>query len=129
MNCPVCRRPMVVLEIREIEVDHCIQCGGTWLDAGELDLLLEGASNREELLRGMERAKGETEAPRPCPICDKRMEKVKAGLEHDLLLDRCGAGDGIWFDRGELGAVVEMGVFPGGDRRVYELLSDVFGGS
>lgn len=124
MNCPVCDRPMVVLEVDQVEVDHCLACGGTWLDAGELELLLDGAANRDALLEGMSRA-DVAETARVCPICDKQMSKVRYG---DVVLDRCGRGDGIWFDRGELRAVVESGEFPG-ENRVYGLLNDVFGGA
>ncbi len=33
--CPVCRTPMVAFEMDGVEVDRCVECGGTWLDAGE----------------------------------------------------------------------------------------------
>lgn len=124
MNCPVCDKPMVVLEIDQVEVDHCLACGGTWLDAGELELLLDGAANRDTLLSGMQRA-DITEKARACPICDKRMTKVRCG---QVVLDRCARGDGIWFDSGELRDVIESGEFAG-ENRVYELLNDVFGGA
>ena len=35
--CPVCKEPMLVLELDTVEIDHCARCGGTWLDAGELE--------------------------------------------------------------------------------------------
>jgi Zn-finger nucleic acid-binding protein len=114
---------MIVLEVDKIEVDHCVGCGGTWLDGGELELLLDGAENRDELLAnmpGVEVAK----ADRRCPICEKPMEKVRC---NDEVLDRCRRGDGLWFDAGELRAVIGMGTFPG-ENRIYELLNDVFGG-
>lgn len=123
MNCPVCSKPMIVLEVDRVEVDHCVGCGGTWLDGGELDLLLEGAQNRSDLLAAM-RAAGGREELRRCPICEKPMEKVRC---NDELLDRCVNNDGIWFDTGELRAVIRAGRFPG-DNRIYELLNDVFGG-
>ena len=50
MQCPVCDRPMISLELHEIEVDHCVACGGVWLDAGELELLLDGAANRDRIM-------------------------------------------------------------------------------
>ena len=49
MQCPVCKRPMISLELNEVEVDHCVACGGVWLDSGEMELLLDGAANRELL--------------------------------------------------------------------------------
>jgi hypothetical protein len=27
MDCPACREPMVVLELRDVEIDHCLSCG------------------------------------------------------------------------------------------------------
>ena len=27
---------MITLELQEVEIDHCIECGGIWLDSGEL---------------------------------------------------------------------------------------------
>lgn len=84
MNCPVCREPMIVLELDEIEMDHCISCGGIWLDGGELELLLETSTEKNKLLTRLSakpRAsfqidKDTKENPRDCPICLKRMDKV-----------------------------------------------------
>ena len=41
--CPVCRQPMVGFEFEGVEIDRCLECGGTWLDAGELEMLTERA--------------------------------------------------------------------------------------
>ena len=41
MDCPVCKDAMIVMELNEVEIDHCLSCSGIWLDAGELELLLE----------------------------------------------------------------------------------------
>ena len=125
MNCPVCDKAMIVLEVDQVEVDHCVSCGGTWLDAGELDLLLDGADNRDELL-GQLAAAGAREEARPCPICEKKMQKVSCGPDGTVLLDKCARGDGIWFDKGELREIIDMGAFPG-ENRVCQLLTDVFG--
>ena len=32
---------MITLELEDVEIDHCLDCGGIWLDAGELELLLD----------------------------------------------------------------------------------------
>lgn len=50
MICPVCKEPMVVLELDQVEIDHCINCGGIWFDAGELELLLETEKERTRFL-------------------------------------------------------------------------------
>jgi Zn-finger nucleic acid-binding protein len=127
LNCPVCDKPMVVFEIDEVEVDHCVGCGGTWLDAGELELLLDGAANRDDLLASMGRTVANDEVPRRCPICDKKMQKVQSGCgdNEPVTVDKCKRNHGLWFDRGELTAVMNMGEFPC-DHKIYELLGNVF---
>jgi uncharacterized protein len=42
MNCPRCEGVNLVITYREgIEIDHCPQCRGVWLDRGELDKMIE----------------------------------------------------------------------------------------
>ena len=43
MRCPVCNVDMFVLEFEHVEVDYCYECGGVWLDSGELALVGERA--------------------------------------------------------------------------------------
>ena len=45
---------MIVLELNQIEVDHCTRCGGVWLDAEEMDLLLDGSAGRAEIREKLE---------------------------------------------------------------------------
>ena len=47
MNCPVCRdADLLMTERQGIEIDYCPQCRGVWLDRGELDRLIERATER-----------------------------------------------------------------------------------
>jgi Zn-finger nucleic acid-binding protein len=39
---------MIILELDKVEIDHCLLCGGIWLDEGELELLLEGTSEKDK---------------------------------------------------------------------------------
>jgi Zn-finger nucleic acid-binding protein len=126
MDCPVCKEPVVVLELDQIEIDHCLSCGGIWLDAGELELLLEGSEDKDRLLSSFEVDRATKEKARRCPICRKRMEKVLCGRECKVRIDRCRKNDGLWFDVGELGQILEMGSL-GPDTRVLRLLADMFG--
>lgn len=42
MRCPLCEDVTLVISSREgIEIDHCPQCRGVWLDRGELDKIIE----------------------------------------------------------------------------------------
>jgi len=119
---------MIVLELDQVEIDFCDVCRGIWLDGGELELLLEGAANRDALMATLSNeAKGKRSDIR-CPICDKKMASVTAGLERggQVSLDKCVRDHGIWFDDGELQQVLQMGQYLKGNK-IFELLTDMFG--
>jgi len=108
MICPVCENPMVVLELDQIEIDHCLHCGGIWLDAGELELLLETDEDRERLRNLLIEDDSVKEKKYPCPICNKKMQKVFVGEEKKILIDKCKKNHGLWLDKGELEDVIEL---------------------
>ena len=126
MDCPLCKEPMIVLELNEVEIDHCLACGGIWLDAGELELLLEGAEEKDKLLSSFEVDKSSKEKRRKCPICLRRMEKVLCGTQRRVRIDKCRNNDGLWFDKGELHDILKEGHFDE-DNKVLTLLDDMFG--
>jgi uncharacterized protein with PIN domain len=37
MRCPKCGMELVAISYKRIEIDKCSECGGVWLDAGELE--------------------------------------------------------------------------------------------
>lgn len=117
---------MIVLEIEEVEIDHCTACGGVWLDGGELDLLLSTSANRDEVMATLSGDVEGKERSIRCPICSKKLDKVAVGSDKPVRLDKCPSNDGLWFDRGELLEVLRMGMFQPDDR-VYRLLHEIFG--
>ncbi|MBI2433691.1 MAG: zf-TFIIB domain-containing protein [Candidatus Hydrogenedentes bacterium] len=116
---------MMVLEYQDIEVDHCPECKGIWLDAGELRLLLgDGGAAREFLTGGQ--GINEGEQPRHCPVCRGTMRKETTRGPEPVTYDVCLRGDGLWFDQGELAAIIQHGSSsPGGDA-VSNWLRDMF---
>ena len=105
--CPACNQPMVSLEFEGVEIDHCVECAGTWLDAGELELLTELAGvEPAELTRALQQARPVRKDDRRCPRCRRKMEVIEVGPENPVELDRCRRGDGLWFDHGEMETVV-----------------------
>ncbi|HEX6629918.1 MAG TPA: zf-TFIIB domain-containing protein [Gemmatimonadaceae bacterium] len=38
-KCPKCGADLTERELHHVKVDFCPECGGMWLDAGELDLV------------------------------------------------------------------------------------------
>ena len=111
MLCPICDDvQMFVLEFELVEIDYCPQCGGVWLDSGELEMLGERAGAlRSGFLTALEQQGGKrptAEGKRRCPVCRKRLLEVQTRPPESIVLDRCPRADGLWFDRGELPAVV-----------------------
>ena len=103
----MCREPLIVVEREGIELDHCPWCRGLWFDAGELALLAEKTGRALTVGEGSALEPAQTaEKPRQCPRCDRKMDKIYLGSSPSVLLDRCGAGHGLWFDHGEVGALV-----------------------
>jgi hypothetical protein len=38
-RCPKCGAPLVAVQFRAVEIDKCSNCGGVWLDMGELEAI------------------------------------------------------------------------------------------
>ncbi|AQT69329.1 Aldose 1-epimerase precursor [Anaerohalosphaera lusitana] len=129
MDCPVCKEAMITLELDEVEIDYCGECSGIWLDAGELEMLLDDGGKAKKLLDSFSQAKKVKEKHRRCPICLKKMLKIFVGDEAEgkgrLLIDKCPAGHGLWFDRGELRDIISLVSFDQ-EHRVVKLLRDMF---
>jgi Zn-finger nucleic acid-binding protein len=126
MDCPACGNAMITLELADVEIDHCVGCGGIWLDAGELELLMDDREKAAALLASFQESPSATEQPRNCPICDKKMAKIVVGSSQPTLrIDKCRRGDGLWFDRGELKDVLERGRLDE-DSRIQRLLAEMF---
>ena len=119
---------MITLELAEVEIDFCTDCGGIWLDAGELELLLGDSQHTELLLNSFKIERKCTEKARKCPICLKKMQKIIAGrAQPALLIDKCPRGDGLWFDKGELQEIFDKAHLDK-DSKIQKLLADMFGG-
>ena len=71
MDCPRCHDPMIVLELKNVEIDYCVECGGIWLDEGELEMLFEDKMEKNSVLQSLRSAKGYGERLRRCPVCSK----------------------------------------------------------
>ena len=127
MDCPVCRNAMITLELADVEIDHCTECGGIWLDAGELEMLLGEHEKAKQLLDSFKVDSTSPEKLRKCPICDRKMQKIIVGSSQPILLiDKCRRGDGLWFDKGELHDIVERAQLDK-DNKISKLLADMFG--
>lgn len=41
MICPKCNAGLLLANTQGVEIDHCPNCKGVWLDRGELDKIIE----------------------------------------------------------------------------------------
>ncbi|MCX7824038.1 MAG: zf-TFIIB domain-containing protein [Verrucomicrobiae bacterium] len=129
--CPKCDVALLLARLRDVEVDVCHRCRGLWLDAGELESLMRatGATPDDPLLRFLEQA---GRAPRDrkylCPRCDRRLSEISIEQEgRSLVLERCPAGHGLWFDAGELERLLAMFPPASGAGRTVDFLHELFG--
>lgn len=106
MQCP--RDQAVLLEerVHGIEVDHCPQCNGRWLDHHQLDELEATRTKDEDHRSGMiEYAQRDSELA--CPVCTEPMVAFNYRA-YDLELDTCRDEHGFWLDAGEEGRVRDI---------------------
>ena len=126
---------MIVVEHNKIELDYCPSCQGVWFDSGELELLLDDAgfagpvSPLDNILSPTEVKSPEKN--RKCPICRRKMGLMSIGKEPAIGIDCCRQGDGLWFDGGELGQLVEQLVNqpvgkPNHQQQILTFLQSVF---
>ncbi|MBD3216702.1 MAG: hypothetical protein GF310_00405 [candidate division Zixibacteria bacterium] len=127
MNCVSCDEPMIVLEVDEVEIDYCLECGGIWLDSGELGILLGDEEKVQHVIKDAVPAPKKTETFRKCPICLKKMDEIEIGKDEDkIYIDRCKQSHGHWFDKGELREVLDF-MDHGESAKVVKLLKETFG--
>ncbi len=118
---------MITLELAEVEIDHCTGCDGIWLDAGELELLLEDSGKAAKLIELFKEHTGAVEVRRKCPICHKKMQKIVVGTsQQPLLIDKCPKDHGLWFDKGELPNILDNAQLDK-ESKIQKLLADMFG--
>jgi Zn-finger nucleic acid-binding protein len=106
--CPDCKEPLITLELEGVEIDHCLACKGTWLDAGELVMLTEQVRvETDELADALARAWKGPRSERRCPRCRRHLRLIQLGREETVIeLDRCPVRHGLWLDPGEMMAVI-----------------------
>ncbi len=105
MKCPCCNSELAVENYRGIEVDHCPNCGGKWLDYGELDQLEDTVLDKDKLKGSLMFSSVESELA--CPKCGARMQRFHYRA-YKLELDGCKDGHGWWLDAGEERRVLEL---------------------
>ncbi|PKN21114.1 MAG: hypothetical protein CVU65_17495 [Deltaproteobacteria bacterium HGW-Deltaproteobacteria-22] len=115
MHCPKDQSEMFKKNYeKDVEVDICTECGGIWLDHGELEAIQSIRENdyREQVkeapnfLRQAEELARQKESPLlTCPHCAVEMARREYGYTSQILIDVCSYCGGVWLDPGELSAL------------------------
>ena len=105
MNCPRCHIALDEKKFKDIDIDHCPQCKGLWLDFHELDQLEDHAMDEDSRKGMIEYARRESDIS--CPHCNEQMETFNYRA-HNLPIAHCKNEHGYWLDEGEEQKVLEI---------------------
>ena len=124
-TCPKCSAVLERRSVVGIEIDRCVECGGLWLDKGELAhlRLSEDMLSLEELQGGASTVRSVPPSSKrvrlPCPVCEGRLGAVQ--VDEQTAVDVCDRCNGLWLDRGELQATLRA-IASNADPAVVEAL-------
>lgn len=101
--CPVCEVPMKSRSDADITMDVCPQCGGVYLEEGELNAMATGVSGDIEHLTADDIDNDDRFPNRHCPNCRAvTMRKMELVGYSGVVFDYCESCHGFFLDRGEL---------------------------
>ena len=123
--CVKCNSILDRATFQGLEVDLCPECGGLWLDRGEITRAARLPENELSRLRAqLQGSSGPppvpTENKAPCPACDGQLSEVVLGTVH---VDYCDSCHGIFLDRGELEDAIEAVRAQGGVTTANQVLA------
>jgi Zn-finger nucleic acid-binding protein len=101
-SCPGCARPFTIVTVDGLEIDCCRFCRSIWFDPGEL----QHFSKTEKEIPSDDLAHRQSKYD--CPVCGTRMMEYVFFNPHNLLVDRCPAGHGVYLEDRELERVLEL---------------------
>lgn len=127
-RCPDCRLDLVAHAFGAVGYAECPRCSGLFLRREAFEAVTKDADTRAKV-RLAEPPSEAAAAPlgkaasgvlpavryRPCPSCAKLMNRSNYGGGSGIVLDAC-RDHGLWFDKGELSAIVAFLEKGGWDR-------------
>ncbi len=130
-RCPDCRLDLVAHAFGAVGYAECPRCSGLFLRREAFEAVTKDADTRAKVRLAEPPAATATPSPaapakgasgvlpavryRACPACAKLMNRSNYGGGSGIVLDAC-RDHGLWFDRGELAAIVEFLEKGGWDR-------------
>jgi len=108
--CPKDGVTMERFDADGIMVDRCPECGGIWLDLGELRALLDRAPDAPPLITLLDRPERRVQrqpSPNPphewkCPRDGARLVSMRDPRQPHIEYEVCTVCGGVFFDAGEL---------------------------
>jgi Zn-finger nucleic acid-binding protein len=118
MKCPRCGSILQSVEYDGQAVETCSGCKGEWLQAGELQRIVEHhdevfspeeTASLDALNREVFTAEKDDHDELNCPCCENvRMEHFNYGETSGIILHKCPQCGGIWTDKEQLLKVEEL---------------------
>lgn len=109
--CPRCQVAIAGRRYADLVVDECDQCGGLFLAEKVMEELVASRSRSAPLHvvlpKRERRAQDKSVVYLKCPVCDEMMNRKVFGRISGVVLDIC-RHHGVWFDAGELTAVIDF---------------------
>jgi Zn-finger nucleic acid-binding protein len=110
ISCPKDGQTMTRLDADGVAVDRCPDCGGIWLDLGELRELLDRDPEAAPLITLLDRAERRVQRKNPpktpdewtCPRDGARLTSLRDPRQPHLEYELCSICGGVYFDAGEL---------------------------
>lgn len=109
MNCPRDDSPLETKTINHTSVQTCPQCGGIFLDHGQLNEVA-GPTPGDLEYSTVDLDSGQhadDHGTINCPRDNTPMVKVDFNLDSPIILDYCNTCHGFWLDGGELARINE----------------------
>ena len=103
MKCPQCNEKELTKDnINGIMIDYCSECGGLWLDKGELNNIIHQHDGDVEFCTE-EHIENSTKTTLPCPNCqNEKLIEVNFIEYSNIRISFCQVCNGIWLKKGDL---------------------------
>ena len=113
LACPGCHTPLVSTSVGGVSLDQCHGCGGVWVGQHNFEEIAADKAERGQVLGALPGESPKVAMSlsevhyRPCPQCQKLMNRTNYGHISGVVLDVC-KDHGLWFDKDKLREVLEF---------------------
>ncbi len=108
MKCPRCAHYLVRFHLKNVQIDECKNCKGTWFDRDELR---KAKDSTDKDLRWLDfdvfdlKNKTSKENTIECPRCTSEMSTLEY-MDSKVKIDRCNSCYGVWLDDEEFKKII-----------------------